>query len=230
MAADLLLTLGDVARSRFHVPPAMLSRILELADPVATCADDRLRFEAFSACCSVYGRVDLLPDAYRRRDVGRGTTNVDFGAAMRAALAGVEERSRLGLTVGAAAVEVDADGDVRGRATGARCRRAGCAASSRSRRSRPSSAPCAELDAVRARAFLRSIPKSPSKRGRSGSAGGSRPADLPSRSRSERLGLAGLARLAPVRSASPATRRRSASSPPPGTAAPAGSSTSRAPA
>jgi hypothetical protein len=60
VAADLLLTLGDVARSRFHVPSAMLIRILELADPVATCADDRIRFEAFSACCSVYGRVDLL--------------------------------------------------------------------------------------------------------------------------------------------------------------------------
>ena len=39
VAADLLLTLGDVARSRFHVPAQMLKRILELADPVATCAD-----------------------------------------------------------------------------------------------------------------------------------------------------------------------------------------------
>ena len=78
VAADLLLTLGDVARSRFHVPAAMLTRILELADPVATCADDRLRFEAFSACCSVYGRVDLLPDAYDGETLGRGTTNVDL--------------------------------------------------------------------------------------------------------------------------------------------------------
>src|ERR1700675_2616506 len=49
LAADLLLTPRDGARSRFHVPAAMLARILELADPVATCADDRLRFEAFSA-------------------------------------------------------------------------------------------------------------------------------------------------------------------------------------
>src|SRR4051812_29888921 len=64
IASDLLLTLGDVARSRFHVPAGMLTRILGAADPVATCADDRLRFETFSACCSVYGRVDLLPEAY----------------------------------------------------------------------------------------------------------------------------------------------------------------------
>src|SRR6476469_2873711 len=110
VAADLLLTLGDVARSRFHVPAAMLTRILELADPVATCADDRLRFDAFSACCSVYGRVDFTPDAYDGETLGRGTTNVDFGPAMRTALAGVEERSRLGLSVGADAVEVEADG------------------------------------------------------------------------------------------------------------------------
>ena len=92
VAADLLLTLGDVARSRFHVPAAMLTRILELADPVATCADDRLRFEAFSACCSVYGRVDLLPEAYDGEMLGRGTTNVDFGPGIRAALAGVQDR------------------------------------------------------------------------------------------------------------------------------------------
>src|SRR5690349_25162639 len=51
VAADLLLTLGDVARARFHVPAAMLARILALADPVAPRADDRLRFEAFPAPC-----------------------------------------------------------------------------------------------------------------------------------------------------------------------------------
>src|SRR6476469_2797130 len=110
VAADLLLTLGDVARSRFHVPPAMVARILELADPVATCADDRLRFEAFSACCSVYGRVDLLPDAFDGDVLGRGTTNVDFGPGIRSALAGVHDRSRLELAVGASAVEVETDG------------------------------------------------------------------------------------------------------------------------
>lgn len=77
----------------------MLTRILELADPVATCADDRLRFDAFSACCSVYGRVDLLPGAYDGDILGRGTTNVDFGPAMRTALAGVQDRDRLGSVV-----------------------------------------------------------------------------------------------------------------------------------
>jgi hypothetical protein len=163
VAADLLLTLGDVARSRFHVPAAILTRILELADPVVTCADDRLRFEVFSACGSVYGRVDLLPDAYEGEILGRGTTNVDFGAGIRAALANVQGGSRLGLSVGVSAVEVEAD---RGSAVERRV-----PLPLRWLRGflevqviQAELAPAAELDAACARAFLRSIPKSPSKR------------------------------------------------------------------
>ena len=163
VAADLLLTLGDVARSRFHVPAQMLTRILELADPVATAADDRLRFEAFSACCSVYGRVDLLPGAYDGETMGRGTTNVDFGPGIRAALAGVQDRSHLGLSLGADTVEVEADG---GSAVERRV-----PLPSRWLRGflevqaiQAELTPAAEVDAVGARAFFRSIPKSPSKR------------------------------------------------------------------
>lgn len=163
VAADLLLTLGDVARSRFHVPAQMLKRILELADPVATCADDRLRFEAFSACCSVYSRVDLLPAAYEGETLGRGTTNVDFGPGIRTALAGVQERSELGLAVGASAVEVQADG---GSAVERRV-----PLPSRWLRGflevqaiQADLAVAAELDASGARAFFRSIPKAPSRR------------------------------------------------------------------
>jgi hypothetical protein len=141
----------------------MLARILQLADPVATCADDRLRFEAFSACCSVYGRVDLTPEAYDGETLGRGTTNVDFGPGIRSALAGVQDRSRLGLSVGATAVEVEADGE------SAVERRVPLP--SRWLRGflevqaiQAELAPAAELDAPGARAFFRSIPKTPSKR------------------------------------------------------------------
>src|SRR6476660_2111539 len=163
VAADLLLTLGDVARSRFHVPAAMLSRILELADPVATCADDRLRFETFSACCSVYSRVDLLPGAYEGDTIGRGTTNVDFGLGIRAALAGVQDRSRLGLSVGASAVEIEADGESvveRRVALPSRWLRGFLEVQAIQAELTPS----AEVDAAGTRAFFRSIPKSPSKR------------------------------------------------------------------
>lgn len=163
VAADLLLTLGDVARSRFHVPSQMLIRILELADPVVTCADERLRFEAFSACCSVYGRVDLLPEAYEGETIGRGTTNVDLGPGIRSALAGVQERSRLGLSVGAAGVEVRAD-------SGSEIERRVPLAARWLRGFLEVQAiqaellPAIEIDGPATHAFLRSIPKSPSKR------------------------------------------------------------------
>jgi hypothetical protein len=163
VAADLLLTLGDVARSRFHVPAQMLIRILELADPVVTCADERLRFEAFSACCSVYGRVDFLPEAYEGDVIGRGTTNVDLGQGIRSALAGIQDRSQLGLSVGAAAVEVRADG-------GTEIERR-VPLPSRWLRGflevqaiQAELAPATEIDGPAARAFFRSIPKTPSKR------------------------------------------------------------------
>ena len=56
LTADLLRALMDVVRARFHIPAAMLARILAAADPVVTCNDDRLRFEAFSGCASAYAR------------------------------------------------------------------------------------------------------------------------------------------------------------------------------
>ena len=161
----------------------MLTRILELADPVATCADDRLRFEAFSACCSVYGRVDLLPDAYDGETLGRGTTNVDFGPAMRSGAGGRP-----------------------GHAAGWACRSGPPPWRSRRTPRPPSSggsplpsrwlrgflevqaiqaelAPAAELDAAGTRAFFRSIPKSPVEAAGLGRAGRARPADVPPRSR-----------------------------------------------
>src|SRR5688500_932989 len=52
--AELLRGLMRVVHARFHLPAAMLQRILIQADPIVTCSDDRLRFEGFSGCCGVY--------------------------------------------------------------------------------------------------------------------------------------------------------------------------------
>ncbi len=105
-AADLLRGLVEVVGSRFYVPPAMLARALALADPVVTCGDDVIRFEAFSACCGAYARADFLPAALDGERIGRGTTNVDFNAPMRAALARVRDGDALGLAIGADSVEL----------------------------------------------------------------------------------------------------------------------------
>ena len=98
--ASAMLTLSRIARSRFHIPAAMLARLIREADPVVTCSVDRLRMESFSACCGVYARLDLLPEAIDGEMVGKGTTNVDFNAAMRAELAKVVDRDGLRLSVG----------------------------------------------------------------------------------------------------------------------------------
>lgn len=104
--ADLLLAVAEVAQSRFHVPAAMLARILLHADPVITCGDGRLRFEAFSACCGAYARLDLLPGSVEGEHFSAGTTNVDFNAPTRAALSRLRETDPLDLAVGSEGVQV----------------------------------------------------------------------------------------------------------------------------
>lgn len=99
--AELLRSVMTVVQSRFHIPAAMLGRILAEADPVVTANDDRLRFEGFSACCGAYARLDLLADAFDGDVRGRGTTNVDFNQPMLAALARVKRTDDVSLAVGA---------------------------------------------------------------------------------------------------------------------------------
>jgi hypothetical protein len=104
--ADLLRGLMEVVHARYHIPTAMLARILAAADPVVTSSDDRLRFEGFSGCGSLYARVDLLPDALAGETFGRGTTNVDFNAPMLAALARVRDADEVKLSVGTGEVKL----------------------------------------------------------------------------------------------------------------------------
>ena len=106
-AADLLRGLMEIVHARFFVPPNMLARIIAQADPVVTSSEQRLRFEAFSACCSTYARVDFLPQAVDGKTLGRGTTNVDFNPPMLAALSRIREADRVELSVGADEVRLN---------------------------------------------------------------------------------------------------------------------------
>lgn len=105
-AADMLRALFRVVQSRFHVPAAMLGRILAQADPVVTCYQNSLRWEGFSACCGVYARADWLPSFISGQMLGCGTTNIDFNAPLLAALATVKESDRLSVSVGSQQVKV----------------------------------------------------------------------------------------------------------------------------
>lgn len=86
-AALGMLACAAVAGARYYTPASVVAAIL--ADPVVTSHGGRLRFESFSGCCGVHARLDLLPAALEGAPVASGTTNVDFNAPMRAALAGV---------------------------------------------------------------------------------------------------------------------------------------------
>ena len=106
-----LRAVSDIVGSRFYVPPAMLARILREADPVVTVCRQAVRFEGFSACCSSYARLDLDAEALDIEDRRNGTTNVDFGPELRAALAGVTKSCTLDISVGSQSVTIARCGD-----------------------------------------------------------------------------------------------------------------------
>jgi len=86
VAAAGMLACAAVARSRYFIPGSVLAPIIN--DPVVTSNADRLRFQAFSGCCGVHGRLDLLPGALAEAPLASGTTNVGFDPAMRGRSAG----------------------------------------------------------------------------------------------------------------------------------------------
>lgn len=109
--AQALTALHRVVAARFFVPANTLARTIALADPVVTSGGGWLRFEGFSGCCSSYARVDLMPGSCHGRVLGHGTTNVDFNAPMRAALARVRDAAGLELAVGRDALHLRSGGD-----------------------------------------------------------------------------------------------------------------------
>ncbi len=90
-----LVTLADITATRyFQFAPS------NLRDPILTASGDRLRAECFSACNGVYARLDLLGSGFDGGEIGHGTTNVDLGTEMRAALTAVQRNELLHLDVG----------------------------------------------------------------------------------------------------------------------------------
>ncbi|MCG6901867.1 MAG: SWIM zinc finger domain-containing protein [Rhodobacter sp.] len=106
ISAKALRAVSEIVGSRFYVPPSMLARILREADPVATVSPEAVRFEGFSACCSAYIRLDMDDGALEVSHRRSGTTNVDFGAELRAALAQVQPGSRMEINIGPQSVGI----------------------------------------------------------------------------------------------------------------------------
>ena len=100
-AAASVLGLANVAAAHYYRRTPTYLR-----DPVVTCDARQLRFESFSACCGVYARLDVLPQAIDGRYLARGTTNIDVNEPLRRALTKVRGADPLKLEVGPEAVEV----------------------------------------------------------------------------------------------------------------------------
>lgn len=100
-AATGLLVLADLARTDFRRVGQPLDGTLRgYRDPIVTSGGRRLRFEAFSACCGAYGRLDVLDAALDGEVVAHGTTNVDISPPLYAALTRVGGGDPLRLSVG----------------------------------------------------------------------------------------------------------------------------------
>jgi hypothetical protein len=89
-----LAVLADVTSTRYFKYKPEPQR-----DPALTAQGDRLRAECFSACNSVYARLDLLGPGLDG-EIRRGTTNVDIGPELRAALSRVKRDDKLHVDVG----------------------------------------------------------------------------------------------------------------------------------
>lgn len=95
MLARGLVTLADITATRyFQFTPT------SFRDPVLTAHGDRLRAEVFSACNSVYARLDLLGEGLDGGEIAYGTTNVDLGNATRQVLTNLSRSDLLHVDVG----------------------------------------------------------------------------------------------------------------------------------
>jgi SWIM zinc finger len=109
--ADLLLALSAISRTRFFSPGELRARMVAAADPVVTSDGTQLRFEVFSVCCGAYSRLDIHGGGIDGEWLNKGTTNVDFNPTMRAALGSVMNSEKVGLRVGADALELTRAGE-----------------------------------------------------------------------------------------------------------------------
>ncbi|MCL1935898.1 MAG: SWIM zinc finger domain-containing protein [Defluviitaleaceae bacterium] len=88
------VVLSEITATRYfkQVPTTM-------RDPILSSQGDILRAEVFSACNSVYARLDLLQNGFDG-EIGFGTTNVDIGPKLRAALTNVKKDDNMKLEIG----------------------------------------------------------------------------------------------------------------------------------
>lgn len=107
LLARCLITLSNIVKSSFSLTAADFAR---MKDPIVTAGNDKIRFEGFSFCAGVYGRVDVLPDGFDGEFPANGTTNVDFNQPMISALIRIQRNDPVLLSVGKKEFTMQYDG------------------------------------------------------------------------------------------------------------------------
>lgn len=107
VVARCLITLSQIVRSNFSFNARQLAL---LKDPIVTSGNEQVRFEAFSTCAGIYGRVDLLPDGQNGEFIESGTTNVDFNLPLITELNRIKKSDKLILSIGKKDVGFHKDG------------------------------------------------------------------------------------------------------------------------
>ena len=98
--ARALLVVGQVAGTRFWMPPNMVIAAILAADPVVTTSKSGIRFESFSLCGGVYASLELDESGFDGTIDAYGTTNVDMGSELKSALSQIARRDPLLMKVG----------------------------------------------------------------------------------------------------------------------------------
>ncbi len=106
--AKCLITLSNIVQSSFNLSPFQLGL---LKDPIVTAGNNCIRFEGFSHCAGVYGRVDVTGSGLDGEFLEAGTTNVDFNPPLIGALGKVQTKDKLVFSVGRKEVGFYQDGE-----------------------------------------------------------------------------------------------------------------------
>jgi len=198
--ARALVTLADITAMRYFQYTPTTQR-----DPVLSAHGDRLRAECFSACNSVYARLDVFGDGLDGGEIGFGTTNVDITADTRRMLSGVGHTELLHLQVGDAGLTA-ATPEAQSQERPVRMPTRWVPALGNVAELHRGTSPGFTLDAARARAFIGSLPPATAS-GRSGwltpTSTGARLAARPS---TGAVRIAGLHRLSALRRMLPHVR------------------------
>ncbi len=101
--AKCLIALFNIVKSNFNLSPIQLDL---LKDPIITVGNNKIRFEGFSHCASIYARVDIFERKQNQGFIKNGSTNVNFNQDLVSALGGISRNDKIKLEVGRKQIEV----------------------------------------------------------------------------------------------------------------------------